>query len=75
MDSPSSSPKNTNKSTATTNAKLKGADADIISNARRLIITKMVLENFKSYAGINEIGPFHKVIIMKSSLNSFCNYN
>ncbi len=26
----------------------------------RLIITKMVLENFKSYAGMREIGPFHK---------------
>ncbi|KAI2501595.1 SMC proteins Flexible Hinge Domain [Fragilaria crotonensis] len=26
----------------------------------RLMITKMVLENFKSYAGIREIGPFHK---------------
>jgi structural maintenance of chromosome 4 len=26
----------------------------------RLMITKMVLENFKSYAGIQEIGPFHK---------------
>jgi structural maintenance of chromosome 4 len=26
----------------------------------RLIITKMVLENFKSYAGVQEIGPFHK---------------
>lgn len=26
----------------------------------RPIITKMVLENFKSYAGIKEIGPFHK---------------
>lgn len=26
----------------------------------RLIITKMVLENFKSYAGIKTIGPFHK---------------
>eukprot|EP00762_Andalucia_godoyi_P007886 ANDGO_01241.mRNA.1 Structural maintenance of chromosomes protein 4 len=26
----------------------------------RLIITKMVLENFKSYAGAQEIGPFHK---------------
>mmetsp|Transcript_4258 Transcript_4258/g.10281 ORF Transcript_4258/g.10281 Transcript_4258/m.10281 type:complete len:176 (-) Transcript_4258:2037-2564(-) len=26
----------------------------------RLMITKMVLENFKSYAGIKEIGPFHK---------------
>lgn len=26
----------------------------------RLMITKMVLENFKSYAGEQEIGPFHK---------------
>jgi structural maintenance of chromosome 4 len=26
----------------------------------RLMITKMVLENFKSYAGKREIGPFHK---------------
>jgi structural maintenance of chromosome 4 len=26
----------------------------------RLIITKMILENFKSYAGSQEIGPFHK---------------
>lgn len=29
-------------------------------NPSRLIITKMVLENFKSYAGVKEIGPFHK---------------
>eukprot|EP00978_Attheya_sp_CCMP212_P035706 scaffold157035_cov37-Attheya_sp.AAC.2 len=26
----------------------------------RLMITKMVLENFKSYGGVKEIGPFHK---------------
>lgn len=26
----------------------------------RLMITRMVLENFKSYAGVQEIGPFHK---------------
>ena len=26
----------------------------------RLMITKMCLENFKSYAGVREIGPFHK---------------
>lgn len=26
----------------------------------RLMITKMVLENFKSYAGVKTIGPFHK---------------
>ncbi len=28
---------------------------------RRLIITDMVLENFKSYAGEQLVGPFHKV--------------
>ena len=27
----------------------------------RLIITKIVQRNFKSYAGVVEIGPFHKV--------------
>lgn len=27
---------------------------------QRLMITKMILENFKSYAGAQEIGPFHK---------------
>jgi structural maintenance of chromosome 4 len=26
----------------------------------RLMITQMILENFKSYAGVQEIGPFHK---------------
>lgn len=31
--------------------------------AKRLMITKMTLENFKSYAGVQEIGPFHKVIL------------
>lgn len=36
-------------------------DPDVISNAKRLVITKMVLENFKSYAGVCEIGPLHKV--------------
>jgi hypothetical protein len=28
---------------------------------RRFVIRRMVLENFKSYAGRVEIGPFHKV--------------
>ena len=27
----------------------------------RLIITHRTLENFKSYAGVQQIGPFHKV--------------
>eukprot|EP00960_Hanusia_phi_P013686 401509-Hanusia_phi.AAC.3 len=30
------------------------------SMSKRLIITHMTLENFKSYAGVQEIGPFHK---------------
>jgi len=28
---------------------------------QRLMLTKMVLENFKSYYGVHEIGPFHHV--------------
>lgn len=27
---------------------------------KRLVIKEMVLENFKSYAGVQRIGPFHK---------------
>ena len=27
----------------------------------RLIISEIVLENFKSYAGVQRVGPFHKV--------------
>ena len=32
-----------------------------MTKERRLIVRKITLENFKSYAGITEIGPFHKV--------------
>ena len=35
---------------------------------RRLIISEMVLENFKSYAGVQTVGPFHKA----SRLTSWC---
>ena len=28
---------------------------------KRLVIKQMVLENFKSYAGAQHVGPFHKV--------------
>ncbi len=28
---------------------------------RRMVISKMILNNFKSYFGKQEIGPFHKV--------------
>ena len=27
----------------------------------RLVIKRLELENFKSYAGVQHIGPFHKV--------------
>jgi hypothetical protein len=41
------------------------ADASFATDAGairpRLMIKKMVLENFKSYAGRVEVGPFHKV--------------
>ena len=33
-----------------------------VGSSRRLIITEMVLENFKSYAGQQIVGPFHKVL-------------
>ena len=34
---------------------------------RRLIISRMELENFKSYAGVQHIGPFHKVYACTSA--------
>ena len=34
---------------------------DVDEKRPRLAIKKMVLENFKSYAGRVEVGPFHKV--------------
>lgn len=47
---------------AISNANFEQANAQVPSTPKsRLMITKMVLENFKSYAGIQNIGPFHKV--------------
>ncbi len=37
-------------------------DSTAAANRPRLFIQQMVLENFKSYAGKQFIGPFHKVI-------------
>ncbi len=34
--------------------------AVVASGTSRLMIKRMVLENFKSYAGVQDIGPFHK---------------
>lgn len=31
-----------------------------VDNSRRLIINKITMENFKSYYGRLEIGPFHR---------------
>lgn len=38
----------------------RGNFGDSVPPPARLMITKMELENFKSYAGVKEIGPFHK---------------
>ena len=35
---------------------------EIVGQAPRLVISEMVLENFKSYAGAQRVGPFHKVL-------------
>ena len=42
-----------------------------IVNNTRLIIHKITLENFKSYVGVREIGPFHKVRIFRNRLHNF----
>ena len=31
----------------------------------RLMITKIVCKDFKSYAGVKELGPFHKVSVFR----------
>ena len=33
-----------------------------LTDGSRLVIKEMVLENFKSYAGEQRVGPFHKVV-------------
>lgn len=38
-----------------------GAGEGRSSQVPRLVITRMELVNFKSYAGTKSIGPFHKV--------------
>ena len=46
----------------------KNATGEAPVSEKRLIITEMVLENFKSYAGIQRVGPFHKVSISEPAL-------
>ncbi len=38
-----------------------GGGATTAASAHRLMIREMVLDNFKSYAGPQSVGPFHKV--------------
>lgn len=38
-----------------------GCGTTSTDSLKRLIITEVVLENFKSYAGEQRVGPFHKV--------------
>jgi hypothetical protein len=37
-------------------------EVDQVQPKKRLMIREMVLENFKSYAGAQHVGPFHKVL-------------
>ncbi len=39
-----------------------------VNTEDRLMISKIVCENFKSYAGRKELGPFHKVSWMVMSM-------
>lgn len=59
--------------------------ADEGGQEERLMITNIVCENFKSYAGVKNLGPFHKVRalirnsghylekVASSALNYTCN--
>ena len=42
------------------------------SSPQRLIITEIVLENFKSYAGEQRVGPFHKVRALCNKMTQSC---
>ena len=50
--------------------------AEFDENGPRLVIHKIVNENFKSYAGIEALGPFHKVklFIIMSCENLYNNF-
>lgn len=40
---------------------MAAAAGDAAPRRERLMIREMVLDNFKSYAGKQHVGPFHKV--------------
>ena len=50
-----------NEQAKATEEKMDTETTAAVTNPARLMITKIVNENFKSYAGIQELGPFHKV--------------
>lgn len=41
-------------------------NAEYDSRTSRLVVVKIVMENFKSYCGVQELGPFHKVEVMST---------
>lgn len=41
------------------------------ANDPRLMISKIVNENFKSYAGVRALGPFHKVSLLSLVFSNF----
>lgn len=47
-----------NENIENTNPNIPQPDA---REERRLAVKSLVLENFKSYAGVQEVGPFHTV--------------
>lgn len=49
---------------ATVESHHAGGDEAAGESGRRMIITKISIENFKSYAGLVEIGPLHKVRLL-----------
>ena len=42
----------------------------VVADERRLVISEMVLENFKSYAGVQRVGPFHKASCLVAASSS-----
>ena len=45
-----------------------------VGEAPRLMISKIVCENFKSYAGTKILGPFHKVSLANCLVPTLVNF-
>ena len=59
--SPSSAPSMPEDEVSTPSGRPEIMDEKPTTQTSRLMISKIVCENFKSYAGVKELGPFHKV--------------